>query len=105
MMRSVPRPIAIGSHRSRNDIRIENNGDAKLRGGTGSASVRAVTAHNLNGVIFTPSAAERCLLDLSIKLLIFPDFKSLFHKLLEQTHRIAASLACSRFKAYPQCRI
>lgn len=80
------------------------DGMRSLRGGTRSVSVHTVVAHDLNGVLFTPTAAERCLPDLSIKLLIFPDFKSFFHELFEQTNRITVPLP-SGFKALPQCRI
>jgi len=64
-----------------------------------------VAAHYLNGFFFPPTAAERCLPDLSIKLLIFPNFEPLFHKLFDQTNRIPPSLPSGFFKAIPQCRI
>jgi hypothetical protein len=64
-----------------------------------------VAAHYLNGLFFAPTAAERCLLDLSIKLLIFPNFEPFFHKLFEQTNRIAPPLPSGLFKAIPQRRI
>jgi len=60
-----------------------------------------VATHYLNGVCFPPTTAERCLLDLSIKLLIFPNFEPFFHKLFEQTNRIAPLLPSGFFKAIP----
>jgi len=60
-----------------------------------------VAAHYLNGLFFAPAAAERCLPDLSIKLLIFPNFEPFFHELSEQANRIAPSLPSGFFKAIP----
>jgi len=73
----------------------------RLRGGTWSASTYAVAPHNFNGVILTGATAQRGFLDLSIKLLIFPDFEALFHKLLEQTNRIPPSSPRGFLKALP----
>jgi hypothetical protein len=60
-----------------------------------------VATHNLNGLFFRATASKRCLLDLSVELLIFPDFEPFYHKLFEQPNRITPSLARSFFKAFP----
>ena len=79
----------------------KTTGMRRLRDGTRSASGYSMTTHNLNCLFFTPPAPEGCLLHLSIKLLVFPDFEALFHKVFQQTSRIAASLASRLFEAFP----
>jgi|GEM_PF-5780994 len=72
-----------------------------LRAGTGSASVFAVVAHDLNRFFFTPTGAERGPLDLTIEFLIFPNFEPFFHEIFEQPNRIAPLLPRGFFKSFP----
>jgi hypothetical protein len=64
-----------------------------------------MTPYNFNRVVLTRATAERSFLNLSIEFLIFPDFQAFFHKLAEQTNRIAPSLPGRFFKAFPYRRI
>src|SRR6185295_7738214 len=74
----------------------------RLRGGTWTVPVHAMTSHNLNGLFFSTTTDARRFLQLSVELLIFPNFKAFSHELFKQTNRIPTSQPRGFLKTFPQ---
>jgi len=66
------------------DVGVENNRDATLRGGTWTIPVHTVTPQQSHGLFFSTATEARRSFQLSVELLIVQTSRRSFHELLSR---------------------